>query len=232
MPEEEYDDYLDAPTTPMSDVSIDFDEEDIGHKKGLEPVKMSFSRKQSSSTLSNSGLDHANETQVASTMAYLSPGRIYVSELKHQKERFEVILKYSSKIETSLLRDISNPNPTTSTDSKPYASAVNSMPVAEGNEGDRATKKLKIGNDFSEPIPQSHKAMLQETRLSSQLHRLETLVKTSQQTQVDLIKKLDLIKEERILKDERYLKMVAMICKESPELMGEILEKLSEQYDY
>jgi hypothetical protein len=195
---------------------------------------MSMSRKQSSSTLSTSGLDHANETQIASTMAYLSPGRIYVSELKHQKERFEVILKYSSKIEASLTRDISNPNPMPSKDSKPYVAAINSMPVAEGGEEERATKRLKVGDESESVVPtiQSQKTTLQETRLQSQLVRLETLVKTCQDNQVGLIKKLELVKEERLLKDNRYLKMIAMICRESPEFMGEILEKLSEQYDY
>jgi hypothetical protein len=216
----------------MSDVSFDYDDEkDYG--KSLEPPAMSMSRKQSSSTLSTSGLDHANETQIASTMAYLSPGKIYVSELKHQKERFEVILKYSSKIEASLTRDISNPHPTPPKDSNPYVAAINSMPVTEGNEEERATKRLKVGGEESVvPTIQSQKSTLQETRLESQLVRLETLVKTCQDNSVDLIKKLELVKEERLLKDNRYSKMIAVICRESPELMGEILEKLSEQYDY
>ena len=147
--------------------------------------------------------------QVFATAAQLASSKQYISELKYQKDRFEEVLKYAGKLQSILDR------PSTPLSILPTTSeAVNDE--AENN------KRLKMDR------PAAQRMMLQETKLSSRLIRLESLVKASKEEQYDLLKRIDLIKQERALKDERYIRLIATACSKSPDSMEAVLGKIAE----
>jgi len=204
QPQNDYDDYLDAPTTPMSDVSIESDSEIAEERKSLRDQLI---RKASSSTISNSGMiEHAKDSNVLSTFAHLGSAKVYLHELRWQKDRFSSILRTANKIEGQLLKS----------GTKSFG-ATTSFASSGTEEHDSKRQKLNTSGQ---------KLALQETKLSSQLQRLEALVKASQEEQEKLIKNIDLIKQERSLKDARYLGMMSTICQENPEMMEDILDRV------
>lgn len=69
----------------------------------------------------------------------------------------------------------------------------------------------------------SQKTMMAETRLSSQLIRLDSMVKASLQDQNELLIKLDMLKRERNIKDKRYTEMLAILCHVNSEMIENIV---------
>jgi hypothetical protein len=75
----------------------------------------------------------------------------------------------------------------------------------------------------------SQKTMMAETRLSSQLIRLDSMVKASLQDQNELLLKLDVLKTERGIKDKRYTEMLAVVCHVNSEMIENIVTKFEIQ---
>ena len=91
-----------------------------------------------------------------------------------------------------------------------------------GNDDQPALKRQRL------TASSAQKSAVLESKLSSQLVRLESQIKSSVEDQGELLKKMDLIRQERLLKDERYLEMVGILTGEKPEMMEEILSKIAE----
>lgn len=149
---------------------------------------------------------------MVSTAAQLNSSRIYISELKNQKEKFEDMSKYASKLQTVLERP-STPQPI-------IGGVAASLSLATGNDIDDGKRKVS-----------SQRTLMTETKLSSRLIRLESLVKASNEEQLEILRRIELIKEERGLKDARYARLIAQACKlgEGGENQVEdLLEKIEE----
>jgi hypothetical protein len=74
------------------------------------------------------------------------------------------------------------------------------------------------------------KTLLAETRLSSKLIRLESLVNSSVEIQNEMIHKWDLLKIKRREKTERYNILLARLCNLPAERIEDLFEKWSQYY--
>lgn len=188
----------------MSDIS-DLASEVAPVSKGNQLLMASYP---SSSTLSSVG--YTPDALVFSTAAQLNSSRMYISELKSQKQRFEDVSKYALKIQAILDRP-ATPQPIIGTQSSTSFG---------GAEGEDVNAKRK------QP---SQRTLMTETKLSSRLIRLESLVKASIEEQYDLLRRIDLIKEERTLKDERYCRLITNACHLTDiDNMEDLLSKIDE----
>ena len=187
----------------------------------------------SSSSLASSGIDPIKDSSVMSTISYLTGDipRLYVTELQSQIRRFRVSMKYAVKVRAQLQK---TENGSVGLEN-PYSSTIGALD-ATGHPQKRQKLSSDESSGLESPVSGSlqptQKLTLQETRLTAQLARLETLVKTSHSEQIEILGKIDRISEERLLKDARYNKMIASVCGENFEEMDEILSKIAEHYEY
>ena len=166
---------------------------------------------------SNSNLSSVGpllDGHVSATSAQLASSIVYISELKYQKTRFEEVLKYAGKIQANLDR------PSTPLSIRSSSNEHDNDDVDNNSNN----KRQKLDRQASQKI------LLQETKLSSRLIRLESLIKASKEEQYDLLKRIDLVKQERVLKDERYVRLIATTCSKAPETMEGILAKVAEHF--
>lgn len=208
LPDPEFDDYLDAPTTPMSD----FSETGCGGGGDVKSVSTAVLEvnKSSCSTLSSMA-PLLPDGQVSATAQQLASSRMHVAEMKYQKAKFEEVLKYAGKVQVGLNRP-STPLP---------LGIVPTTTISDPTPTEDETAKKRVPG----AALRQHQ---QETRLSARLIRLESLVKASKEEQYEILKLIDLIKQERALKDERYCRLIATAFKCVPEAMEGILMKIGE----
>jgi hypothetical protein len=160
-----------------------------------------LTRKISSSTLSSSGLEGINkqfDNQILKSARYFQNAKPDVQELKYYRDRFDLIRKHALKIGTN----------------------VSEFPVPPLNTGADHLLELK-----KEQRP-SQRQIMAETKLSSQLIRLEGLVKNGMFEQEELLAKIDGLVKERELKDERYRELLGMVCHVPSAMIPELLSKV------
>jgi hypothetical protein len=192
----ENDNYDDEPTTPLSD----YTDTSLGESFQSEPTVGILARKSSNATLDPAA--RLSELQLHKLSKHLSSAKSELQELKYYKDRFKLVQKYADKI-----RKFNNPT----TPSKDFLPVRDSLKPTQSN--------IKSDNLYSQ------KTMMAETRLSSQLIRLDSLVNSSLSDQTELLLKLENIQNERNIKDKRYSEMIGVICHVSPETVDELITK-------
>ncbi|KAJ3320637.1 hypothetical protein HDV06_005155 [Boothiomyces sp. JEL0866] len=202
--------YSDAPTTPMSEVSLDWDAgSNTPPSTSVLNIPSQLARKVSSSTLSSvSAFDHLakiSDAQVHKTFQHIGLAKSSINELNFHKERFNLIQKHAGKIERAL------------------AAGTPSKPISRPDTletPDTPNKRVKL--------EKNPKHAMAETRLSSQLIRLESLVNASQDEQQELLRTIEYLKQERLAKDKKYLQLIANCCNMKEEQMNEMLQKCAD----
>jgi hypothetical protein len=199
--EEIVEEYDDVPTTPMSDVSEFVPEnEDVRRTGSLT----TFLRKPSSSSISNISNDHPkfSDEALGRISRHLQGSKQTLHELKISKERFELIQNHVMKIRQGI---DSNTHPDASVE-------IKAEETAAANEDSRKPRDRL-----------TQRIILTETKLSSQLIRLESLIRASVEDQGELITQLEEYKLARDVKDRRYNSMLATVCKIRDEMVDELL---------
>jgi hypothetical protein len=140
------------------------------------------------------------DSQISKTCKYFGNAKSEVQELKYYRDRFDLIRKHTAKIGKTVGVNVG----TTITEEDPNV------------------KRIKLEK------PMSQKQVLAETKLSSQLIRLDSLVKSSLEEQGELLAKLDGLSKERSRKEERYQELLGMVCHVPPQMVDEVLTKVIE----
>ena len=179
-------DYNDAPTTPMSDVTeLSYSTTASNNKLSDQQMRRIFNNVSSSNLIH----DHT-EMDIINTARHLQDCKQEVQELRYFKDRFQLVEKHVQKIKKQL-------------ELPPIPSQ---FPIPK-------QELLNHGFQQIRDRTLSQRTMMTETKLSSQLIRLESLIKTSIEDQHELVAQLESFKEKREVKDARYNGMLATVCK-------------------
>ncbi|KAI8898112.1 hypothetical protein BC833DRAFT_620625 [Globomyces pollinis-pini] len=221
----QFDDYSDAPTTPTSDIS---NQSPFSSPYDAEPLGVpTIKRRLSSSTLSTmsaGGFDHIsrfNDAMALKTAHHLSGARLNLSEIKYHKERFKLVSKYANKIEKKLSTGNNTNNPSTISSSLVEGPRVNEMEMEGGAELE-SNKRIKLERNGH------NRTISFESKLNSQLIRLESLINASIQQQGELLTNIRDIKEDRLKKDLKYNQVIGGYCHIPPIMVEESLIKCAD----
>ena len=180
----ETEEYDDAPTTPMSDVTEFSSSTTASNKMSEQQMRRIFQN------VSSSNLIHdQHEMDIINTARHLQDCKQEVQELRYYKDRYQLVEKHVSKIKKSL--------------EQPAISSQLPLPKSDLNSGFQSIRDRTT----------SQRTMMTETKLSSQLIRLESLIKASVEDQHELVGQLESFKAKRETKDQRYNSMLATVCK-------------------
>lgn len=158
-----------------------------------------FARKESSSALSNISGFDPISRQMDHQITQTAR---YFSCVRHEVQELKY---YKDKFELVLK----------------HAAKINKMVNTPEEQDDH--KRIKMDKTPNQ------KSLMAETRLSSQLIRLDSLVKASLEDQNELLLKMDHIKRERAIKDTRYDQMLSAVCRVPVAILEDVFEKMSDQ---
>ena len=187
------DDYDDAPTTPMSDVT-DFSSSTIASNLNSNYHLPAQKIRQIYNTHSSQNLAHDQyELEVIQTARHLQDCKQELQELKYYRDRMSLVEKHVAKIKKTLDQ------------------SSNNVPVAKSDSAG-SYSSFHAPTSIRERTT-SQRTMMAETKLSSQLIRLESLIKASIEEQHELVAQIEGFKVKREAKDARYNSMLATVCK-------------------